>query len=213
MALSFLSGIGNTMGQMAPAVNGVSGILGLLSGIKGERDVYNAYKNQGPTASEQQSNALVQALIDPNNSLVKSLQQEDTMNSVQQFLTQIRGMQAADRRIQGRGGQPTFFEPERADDAVNFLTSRALPGLTSAGLDSARSRIATSANALRGNIPVERDRQTDAMKAMQTHTANRTNMLKGIPEIFSQIQGLFGQKNQWEDPEGQSNYEFGGYRL
>lgn len=204
--LEFLSGGQN-------AISGISGILGLLSGIKGEKDVYNAYKNQGPTASEAQSNSLLQALIEPNNSLVKSLQEEETQKSVRQFLSQLRSMQLSDRRIQGRGGQPTFFNPERADESVDFLTSRALPDLTSRGMDTARSRIAGVAQGLQGNIPAEQQRQAEALKALQTHTANRTNMIRGIPDLFSQIQGMFGQKNQWEDPEGQSNYQFGGYAL
>lgn len=199
--LDFLGNVGSAMGQAGPAVNGISGILSLISGIRGEKEVYDAYKNQGPTASEQQSTQLLQALLDPNNAMVKNLQQEDLNQSAAEFLSRIRGMTLSDRRRQGRGGQPTFFNPERADEAVDFLTSRALPQLQASGMDTARSRIANVAQGLRGNIPAEQSRQQDALRALQTHTANRGNMFKSLPQIFSQIQGYFPQQrdDSWMD--------------
>ncbi len=200
--LDFLGNIGSSMSQAAPAMNGISGILGLISGIKGENDVYKAYKNQGPTASEAQSTQLLNALLDPENPMVKRLSQEDLSQSAAQFLSRIRGMQLADRRRQGRGGQPTFFAPERADEAVDFLTSRALPQLQASGMDTARSRIANVAQGLRGNIPAEQQRQQEALRALQTHTANRGNVLSSIPQIFSQIQGMLGS----QQPQGQDDW-------
>ena len=189
--LDFLSSPGFSNG-----LNALSGIAGLISGIKGENDVYKAYKNQGPTASEARSNELLNALLDPNNAMVKNLQQEELNRSAAEFLSRIRGMQLADRRIQGRGGQPTFFNPERADEAVDFLVSRALPQLSQSGMDTARSRIANVAQGLRGNIPAEQQRQQDALRALQTHTANRSNILKGLPQIFTQIQDLLPKPQQ-----------------
>lgn len=206
MALDFLSGImpGDRpmpSGNSGGGIDAISGILGMLSGIKGENDVYKAYKNQGPTDSEARSTELLNALLDPENPMVKRMQQEETARSIEQFLSQIRGMTLSDRRRQGRGGQPTFFNPERADEAVDFLVSRARPRLDAQGLDAARNRISVAQQGFASNVGNERTRQEEAMNAMRTHTQYRTDAIKGLPQIFTQIQGLINPPQQ-QAPQG-----------
>ena len=144
----------------------ISSLAPIVGQIIGYNQAQKAVKKYNvPTASEKRSNALYEALLDPNSGLLNSLTQEERFSARESFLSQLRDMQLADRRSQSVGRAPTFFQPERADEAVNFLTSRGLPMLNAIAAQRAQERISGSAAGIRGLMPEQVERNMTAMGA------------------------------------------------
>jgi hypothetical protein len=154
MALSFLS---DFLGQAAPVAKGIGGLLDAFG-------VGRPKMNYGPTASEAQANSLFQALLDPNNSLVRQNTDINMQRGMQDLLMQLKLMQMQGARGQARGIRNTFFNPERADETISYLTSRALPSITQQARTQATNDIRSAAESLKGFGDMEQKR-SDAMHA------------------------------------------------
>lgn len=114
--------------------------------------------NYGATPSEARANALFQALLDPNNSLVKQNTDINMQRGMQDLLMQLRLMQIQGTRQQARGVRNTFFDPERADDVVNYLLTRGQPAISEAARNKATGDIRSTAESLLKFQPYEQER-------------------------------------------------------
>ncbi len=170
MALDFLS----NMGGASDALSGIGGILNALG-------IGKPKLNYGPTPSESQANSLFQALLDPNNSLVKQNSDVNMQKGMQDFLMQLKQMQMLDARRNARGNRATFFQPERADEVVNYLTTRGMPAIADQARTTAKNDIYNTATALKGFAPMEQARIT----------AQNTNKMTDASNF--QAQGGYGQ--------------------
>lgn len=165
------------------ALDFLNDISAVGKGISGLLDAFGVGKpkmNYGPTPSESQANSLFQALLDPNNSLVKQNTDVNLQKGMQDFLMQLKLMQMADARRGARGLRGTFFNPERADETINYLTTRGLPAITEQARDKATTDIRNTANSLRGFAPAEMERRNQEQK-------NR-----GVDYQNFQVQGGYG---------------------
>lgn len=162
MALDFLGGF-------TQAASGIGNLLNAFGLGKPKM-------NYGPTPSEGMANSLFQALLDPNNSLVKQNTDINLQKGMQDFLMQLKQMQMLDARRGARGQRGTFFQPERADEVVNYLTTRGMPAIAEQARDKATSDIRDTATSLSGfanleqsrrNLQDERSRASYANQQMQ----------------------------------------------
>lgn len=131
MALQFLT-------MAAQAIPAVTQILGAIKGTPKP-------KIQPMPESERYAISMLKALADPNNSLVKSLADEEfqTLRGAQQ--SDIKSKVLADRREQSMGRAPVFFDPERADENINYQISRGTPLLRQQSQQNAIQRIMDAA--------------------------------------------------------------------
>jgi hypothetical protein len=161
MALGFLSDIANV-------VSGVSGplgqILGAIGGNKNDRQnddlrkkIIKMSTNFPQSEAERQSIALRLALADPNNSLVKALTAQEERSGSDALQSEIRSKVLADRREAAMGRAPVFFDPERADENINFQTTRGAPGIKAQAQRSAMERILAAAGV--GNFASTQDQR------------------------------------------------------
>lgn len=175
MALSFLN-------NLAPILNLAGGIYGQMQSNK----AINKYNV--PTSVEKQSQALYAAMADPNSPLMQQYTQEAKNNNMADFLSQLRGMQNADRRQQSLGRSPTFFNPERSDEAMSFLTSRGLPQMNQMATQQAQQRILQAAGGIEhAQAPQEQRLQTGMMQGI-SNAGYQSQIPQQILDIFSQMQ-------------------------
>lgn len=137
MALSFLSQLGGIAQQ-------AGGIYDILRAGKTNKKIMSRLGQITP--EEQQAQALYGALMQPNNSLVKSLTDTEMQANTEAMLSQLRAMQLSDRRGLARGRRQTFFDPERADETIDFLVSRGMPAMRQQAEQTARSNIQNAAS-------------------------------------------------------------------
>lgn len=142
MALDFLSG----------ASSFATGIGGLLNAF----GIGKPKMNYGPTPSERQANSLFQALLDPNNSLVKQNTDINMQKGMQDMLMQLKLFQMQNARGQARGLQPALFSPERSDETLNYLLTRGQPAIAEKARNQATGDIRSTANSLMSFVPDER---------------------------------------------------------
>lgn len=173
MALDFLSGGSSGLGGLTSFASGIGGLLNAFGFGKPKI-------NYGPTPSEKQANSLFQALLDPNNSLVKQNTDINMQKGMQDFLMQLKQMQMLDARRGARGMRGTFFNPERADEVVNYLTTRGMPAIADKARTRAVDDIRSTASSLAGFAPVEQAR------------INQKNQNRGVDYQNFQMQGGFG---------------------
>jgi len=166
MALDFLGGI----------TSAASGIGGLLNAF----GIGKPKINYGPTPSEAEAISLYKSLLDPNNSLVKQKTDINLQKGMLDFLMQLRQMQMLDARRGSRGMRGTFFQPERADETINYLTTRGLPTIALQAREKAEGDIRNTANSLMGVIPIEQSR------------INARNKNRGVDYQNFQLQGGYG---------------------
>lgn len=161
--------------------------LKLAGDIYGQRQANRAIKKYNvPTAAERQSAEMYAALADPNSPLLQQFAKQEQDANVSNFLTQIRSMQNADRRQQALGRAPTFFNPERADEAVSFLTSRGLPQMQQQARETAFNRILAAARGVQTNQAPQAGRQAVGMQTGVSNAAYRSTLPARIMDIFSQ---------------------------
>lgn len=122
MALDFLSGIGNGLSSIASIATPIMNILGA---IKGPQKVQQLPIPEG----ERFAASLYKAIADPNNSLVRSMTDSNIHTGMNALGMQLMEQQLADRREASMGRNPTFFDPERADQTIAYLTSRGAPAI------------------------------------------------------------------------------------
>lgn len=170
MALEFLGTLGNVVGTAAPIAQGIAGLMQAF-GKDPYKQAYQAALNEGPTAAEQRANSLFEALLQPNNSLVKQMSQDNLQQGMSNFLMQLKQAQMMDARRMSRGQRGTFFNPERADETISYLTTRGLPAISRQATEDARNQIAQSAAGIAGQIGPQAARQQRQLSAMQTNAA------------------------------------------
>lgn len=127
MALQFLT-------LAAQAIPAITQVLGAVRGS-------SKPKIQPMPESERYAISLLKALAEPNNSLVKSLEDEEFRGLRSGVQEDIRSKVLADRREQSLGRAPVFFDPERADENIAFQISRGTPLLKQQARQNAISRI------------------------------------------------------------------------
>lgn len=172
-----MGGLNNMLGGQG---NAISQIMSLF-GPKLATSMYNV----APPA-ENTANALYKALLDPTGKMMTGLTGPLREQNLADFQTQLREMQLGDRRAASMGRAPTFFQPERADEAVSFLTSRGLPQMNNMAAQSAMERILQAAGGIKGFAQAQTGRQQVA--------GNDLINTMGIPEQIFKMwqQGGFG---------------------
>lgn len=169
-------------------LNTITPIVSLLSGLAGERKVAKAKASAyAQTPAEKSSAALLAALGNPNSPLLQQLTEQERQQNVADYLSSIRGMQQSDRRQVALGRRPTFFNPERADEALSFLTSRGIPKLNQASKENAIRRIAAAAGGYSGLINAQGQRQA-GMATLKGSMAERQSELP--TQLLSMIGGM-----------------------
>lgn len=143
------------------ALDFLGGFNQVASGIGNLLDAFGVGKpkmHYGPTPSEAKASSLFQALLDPNNSLVKQNTDINLQKGMQDFLMQLKQMQMLDARRSNRGMRGTFFNPERADETINYLTTRGMPAIAEKAREKATGDIRNTANDLIRFVPIEQER-------------------------------------------------------
>lgn len=161
--------LNSIFGQQQAPQQQLGGLGALAQGIGSILDLFGAKKpkfNYGPTPAESQAMSLIMAMNDPNNSLVQHNTQQNLQKGMQDFLMQLKQIQMMNARGQARGQRPFIFSPERADETIDYLTTRGLPAITERARETAKSDIGRQAEALTGiaNIEKQRQDQTNATK-------------------------------------------------
>lgn len=159
------------LGFLADAAAGVAPMAGGIGNLLSAFGVGKPKVKYTETPSEREAKSLIMALSQPNNSLVEQESQGMLQKGMNDFLMALKQKQMLDARRQARGLRGTFFAPERADETLDYLTSRSLPTLGLQARDAARQNIANRAQALMGFVPQEQGRQSaqneDRIKAFQ----------------------------------------------
>lgn len=174
MALDFL-------GNLGPVVSNIGGFLDAL-GIGKPKMRY------GPTPSEAQASSLFQALLDPNNSLVKQNTDINMQRGMQDMLRQLKIMQMQNARGQARGLRPFLFSPERSDEVLNYLLTRGQPAIAEEARNKATGDIRNTAQSLMGFVPYERDR-LNAQYANKNRDYSEFKTAGGFGGMFNRFGG------------------------
>ena len=184
---------------MLEFLNTIAPFVQMASGVMGQRKNDKIIRQSNvATAGETQANELYKALLDPNSPILRGLSDEARKRALEDFQSQIRTMQGADRRSVSMGRTPTFFNPERADEAVSFLTSRGMPQLGALADQHARNRIIEAATGFRQAVPQEVARQT---LGRQNAVSNSTYQA-GIPnQIIDLLRGMSNQGRTVTNPQ------------
>lgn len=140
--------LNKTMGGLNSALGGQGLALSEILSLFGANQAINKYNVATP--SENASLALYQAMLNPNSPQMKTLTAQSREQGLADFQNQIREMQLADRRERAMGRSNTFFNPERADEQVSYLTSRGLPNINSMAQNNALQMIANAAKGISG---------------------------------------------------------------
>jgi len=186
--------MGGAANSIAPIAQGIGG---LVNAIRGNRGVYKAYQQaNAPTPAEQEYAGLIDALTNVENPRYKSTYDTQYKQGVDAFLRQLQMITQASNRQMARGLRPQFFNPERADETINYLTTRGLPNIQAQAEQAARSRIADVARAQAGLIPSQRERQAANFALVQQKALDRqASPLGAFGDILKSLQG-FGQMQQ-----------------
>jgi hypothetical protein len=196
MGLSAIFGaLGNAANQVAPVAQGLGGLLNAFRGNRGADKAFS--QSQLPTAAEQEVSILIDALSNPESARYKATYDTQYKQGVDAFLRQLQMINQASNRQMSRGLRPTFFNPERADETINYLTTRGLPNVASQAQESSRRNLATLADAQAGLIPMQKQRQASAYDYAQRTEANRqANPLGGFGDILRLLQGFGGKSDE-----------------
>lgn len=190
MALDFLNSVG-------PLAQGIGGLM----------DAFNVGKpkiDYGPTPSEAMAHSLFQALLDPNNSLVKQNTDINMRKGMQDLLMQLMQMQRIGNRAQARGLRSAFFSPDRADETLDYLLSRGQAGIADRARQKTIDDIRSTANSLSDLVQGERDRINDQAFNRQTDWDNfklkggyggmAGSLTGGVQDLLNRLFG--GQANR-----------------
>lgn len=145
---------------------------------------------QQPTAAEARSSELYDAILNPDSPTFKRLQDREQQSVAQDFLSQIRAMQLADRREASSGRRGTFFNPERADEAVSYMISRGLPAAQAQARNNVADRLAAVASGQRGLIDQQVNRQQAKISDLTAQPAAITSILREVQKLFPQQQDI-----------------------
>jgi hypothetical protein len=172
--------LNDVIGGMNNMVGGSGNAITQLLSLFGANQAINKYNVATP--AENTSMALYKALLDPNSKIMANMTGQLRQQNLGDFQTQLQEMQLADRRAAANGHAATFFQPERADETVNYLTSRGLPQLNNLATQQAIQRIASAASGINGFAPAQTARQQVAGNNM----INNYSLPEQIMKMFSQ---------------------------
>jgi hypothetical protein len=168
---------------------GIGDLVKLIGEIRGRQKTNTAINQTNvPTGAESQANALYQALLDPNNPMLEQLSAPERERNMADFQSQIRAMQLADRRAGAMGRSPTFFNPERADEAVSYLTSRGMPQVNALSRQQAQQRVMQAASGISGQIPLQAGRQERSMQQGVSNAGYNSQVPSKIWDILQSLQ-------------------------
>lgn len=191
MALEFLSNFANAGG--GDLLSGIAGLFGNIQANKSAKANLARVMNQQPTAAETRSNSLIEALLQPNNSLVNSLADEGTRTGIEGLLKTLHSAQMMDQRAGLRGRRPTFSDPERRDEFIDYAISRGAGGIRQNALDTARQNIASQAAGLKGFIPMQQSRMDARLNAQNQYDQFRNKgTSEGIQQLLGMLKGFGG---------------------
>lgn len=170
------------LGLLQAGAGAYSGITGFLNQRRAEKQLSR------PLPAEQRVAEIAAILRDPDTSPLFKAQLaaefESLMQPVQQNITMQR---LADRRAMLRGQRPGFFNPERADENIDYLTSRGSQNIMSQARANVLRRLMDSAAEYRGVGEGERSR----LQGYATSQSNRTQM--GL-DLFKKAAGELGSQ-------------------
>lgn len=199
MALDFLN-------QITQGASGIGGILDAFG-------IGKPKMNYGPTPSEAQANSLFQALLDPNNSLVKQNTDVNMQRGMQNLLMQLKLMQMQGARGQARGLRNVFFSPERADETINYLLTRGQPAIAENARETAVNDIRSTATSLQGFGRMEQERR-NAMDSNRDRDYSEFQTAGGFSGSASRLgDGLQNLLNQIMPARGNAPTSMGPYNL
>lgn len=194
MALNFLSGLLPTKASGGNIMSTLPSILGMLQ--QGKQDkLFKQLLSAGASPEERYAISMQKALAEPNNSYVKSIQDEEfqaLMNAINQG---IQGKVLSDRREAAMGRRPTFFDPERADENISYQLSRGAPQAMLQARENAFNRIAQAAGGVGSYAPASEKRQYARLGAQQDRMDYQS---QAYPKMLQQIMQVFnrGQTGQ-----------------
>jgi hypothetical protein len=193
MALGFLSDISSGLGQLSPLAGGIGSLLSAFG-------VGKPKINYAPTPSEAHANSLLLALSQPNNSLVNYETDQGMKTGMNDLLMALKQRQMLAQRLQSRGVRAGGFNPERADESVDYALSRALPTMRTNAEATAKSNILNRAEALSGIGKQEAARRTlqqtdrnNAFSQFQTSGGFGGMAQQGISGIQNLLMALQGR--------------------
>ena len=163
------------------------------------------------TPDEIRAAQLLAAYSNPeSSSLVKLRTQQEYQQAQEALMSQIREQRLADRRGELRGQRQSFFDPERADQTIDYLISRGAPAMMSQARQNVLANLLSEAN----NYNAQGNRERDRINRAQEFYTNKAAGLKGGPLQsfrFGDILGnIVGQKTGGTtDQERWSNYNTG----
>ena len=201
MALDFLGSIGNIAGTINQIAGPVGQIIGALRGNKPSsyapslRDqIVKRSVNRQPSQAENQALSLLMALGQPNNSYVKSIQDEEFKNLHSGVQGDIRSKVLADRRERSMGRSNTFFDPERSDENIAYQISRGTPMLRQQAHKNAIERILEAAGIgeYAANADTREQNSLNSMASLYALDTLQPNM-GGGGQMQSQAPGLLGR--------------------
>jgi hypothetical protein len=201
MALPFLGTLGtvlNTAGQVAGPIGTILSAFG----------IGKSKQKQAPMSeAERYALSMLQAIGQPNNSLVKQLSDEEFANMHSGVLSDINEKVLADRRERSMGRAPVFFDPERRDENIASQISRGTPMLRQQAQQNAIQRI-LQAVGVGQFAPAQQNRINAGIKAQ---AADKETLLAqggfgGIAKnISTGLQDILRAINGDKTPIGNSN--------
>lgn len=202
MGLSAIFGtIGSAANSIAPMANNLGQLVNAIRGTRSMDKAFAAY--QQPTAAEQEYATLIDAISNPESARYKSMYGTQYNRGVDEFLKQLQLITQQSNRQLARGQRSAFFDPERMDERINYLTTRGLPGIQSEAEKQAKSTLATLADAQAGLMPVQRQRKQDAFTFAQSKGVQQaSNPLGAFGSVLRALQGLQQQQSSlpWQQP-------------
>lgn len=198
MPLSFLKDIGDFASQAAPAARGFGG---LINAFRGNSAANKAFKqSQMPTSAEIEYQSLLEALTNPESAKFKSVADQEYKGGVDAFLEQLRLITQQSNRQLARGQRSAFFDPERMDERLNYLTTRGLPKIRQQSNEIARGNIQKSAEGYANLSKPQIARQTSALDYSRRNEVDRqANPLGIFGDILKSLQS-FGQPQSAQQP-------------
>lgn len=196
--LQFLAAAAPFLSKAAPIIQGVGSLVDAIGG--GNNKSYNRAVAQSmqPTQAEARANSLIEALLQPDNTLVKQNTNENMRAGMEALLSQLRTMQTMDSRRMARGQRGTFFDPSRRDEAIDSMLSRGAPFIQENARQSARKDILNSANAIKGFIPQQQQRQKNMLIDAEREQLSggrfgqAQQVLGGVENLLKQLSALKG---------------------
>jgi hypothetical protein len=201
-------GLSAIFGQLGGAANSIapvaSGLGQLVNAIRGTKSIDRAFEqSQMPTAAEIEYNTLVDAITNPESARYKSTYDTQYKQGVDAFLRQLQLITQQSNRQLARGQRSSFFAPERADETINYLTTRGLPGVQAQAQEQTKDTLKTLANARVGVIPIQRQRQQDAFTFAQSKGVQQAaNPLGMFGSVLKALQGFQQPSSDlpWQQP-------------